>query len=446
MKSSRKPSFILLTVTVVMTLLLAACSSANESKGSSTDSSPASKEPITLTVWGTPSLSLPTNDNLTSEDDIAKNQSIFTYIQGEMEKKFPGITIDYVNKGWADDLRQNLMVSVMAGNPPDVSFGEDFVPEFAKMNALSEVPADYTTDLVKGPMAAAEYEGKNYAVSGMTGIFALMYNKDVMKKAGLDPNQPPKTWDEWLDMSKKITAAGKGEYFGSVVQTTGLGGTFRIAPFMRQLGGDLTTPDWQKITFDSPANVKALTFLKELSKTAPTGSTALNDEGALYNMVHHGKAAFGVAGPWHIAWSATEKCDCGFAPLPVPEGGKRANVIVGNTLWFVLKQSKHQEAGMEFLRIIASQEYQEKFALASSRMPSNKMAGENAELIKAIPQLAVYEEIVGNEEAGPLPVYPKNGPKVWEAWYKAQESVLVGDKPVEASLAEAQKTAEELLK
>jgi ABC-type glycerol-3-phosphate transport system substrate-binding protein len=314
------------------------------------------------------------------------------------------------------------------------------------MHALSEVPEEYTKDLVQGPMAAAKFDGKNYGVSGMTGIFALMYNKDVMKKAGLDPNAPPKTWDEWLEMSRKITEAGKGEYYGSVVQTTGLGGTFRIAPFMRQLGGDLTTPDWQQVTFDTPENAKALAFLKELSKTAPSGSTALNDEGALYNMVHHGKAAFGVAGPWHISWSATEKCDCGFVPLPVPEGGKRANVIVGNTIWFVLKQSKNQAAGMEYLRIIASQEYQEKYALASGRMPSNKLAGANAELIEAIPQLAIYSEIVENEEAGPLPVYAKNGPKVWEAWHKAQESVLVGDKSVESSLAEAQKTAEELLK
>lgn len=449
MKNGKKFGFRLGLMALTFSLVLGACSSnggSSSGNATATSSGSSGNGPVTLTVWGSPSLSLPNNENLSTPEEIEKNQDIYAYIQAEMEKKFPGIKIEYVNKGWADELRQNLMVSVMAGNPPDVSFGEEFIPEFAKMHALSEVPEEYTKDLVPGPMAAAKFDGKNYGVSGMTGIFALMYNKDVMKKAGLDPNAPPKTWNEWLEMSRKITEAGKGEYYGSVVQTTGLGGTFRIAPFMRQLGGDLTAPDWQQVTFDTPENAKALAFLKELSKTAPSGSTALNDEGALYNMVHHGKAAFGVAGPWHISWSATENCDCGFVPLPVPDGGKRANVIVGNTIWFVLKQSKNQEAGMEYLRIIASQGYQEKYALASGRMPSNKLAGSNAELIKAIPQLAVYAEIVENEEAGPLPVYAKNGPKVWEAWHKAQESVLVGDKPIEASLAEAQKTAEDLLK
>jgi len=430
-----KKAFTLLS-TMVMTLLLAACSSNSPTKNTNSE---GSGDPVRLTVWAQPSLDWPTNTD-------KKNQDLYKYIQGEMEKKFPGITIDYVGKGWGDDLRQNLMLAVMAGNPPDVAFGEDFVPELAKMGSLSEVPAEFTSDLADGPMEAATFEGKKYAVSGMTGIFALMYNKDVMTKAGLNPEAPPKTWDEWLAMSKQITEAGKGEYFGSVVQTIGLGGTFRIAPFMRQLGGDLASPDAQTITFNSPENVKALSFLKELSRTAPNGSTALGDENALYNLVHHGKAAFAVAGPWHISWSQTEKCNCGFTTLPVPEDGKRANVIVGNTLWFVLKQSKNQEAGMEFLRIIGSKEYQEKFAIASGRMPSNKLAIANPELVELVPELAVYGEIVGNEQAGPLPAYPKNGPKIWEAWHKAQESILVGDKPIEASLAEAQKTAEDLLK
>jgi len=439
MKQSRKALFILVT-TMVMALILAACSS-NSSKPStnSNTSTKGSDEPVRLTVWAQPSLDWPTNTD-------KKNQDLYKYIQTEMEKKFPGIVIDYVGKGWGDDLRQNLMLAVMAGNPPDVSFGEDFVPELAKLGSLSEVPAEFTTDLADGPMEAAKFEGKNYAVSGMTGIFALMYNKDVMTKAGLNPEAPPKTWDEWLEMSKQITEAGKGEYFGSVVQTIGLGGTFRIAPFMRQLGGDLTSPDWQEITFNSPENVKALSFLKELSRTAPSGSTALGDENALYNLVHHGKAAFGVAGPWHISWAQNEKCNCGFSALPVPEDGKRANVIVGNTLWFVLKQSKNQEAGMEYLRIMASKEYQEKFAIASGRMPSNKLAIANSELVGLVPELAVYGEIVEHEQAGPLPLYPKNAPKVWEAWHKAQESILVGDKPIEESLIEAQKTAEDLLK
>ncbi|HHW49486.1 MAG TPA: extracellular solute-binding protein [Clostridiaceae bacterium] len=365
-----------------------------------------------------------------------------------MEKKFPGITINYVDKGWADVLRENLMLATMGGNSPDVGVGEDFIPEFARIGALTELPQEMAKDLAEGPISAAWHDGKLYAVASMTGVLGLVYNKDVLHKAGLTENDIPKTWDEWLDVSRKITEAGKGEFYGTVVQNNQLGGTFRIIPFIRQLGGDYTTPDWSKVTFNTPEVLKALTFLRELSKTAPPGSTSLNDEGALYVMVNTGKVCFYVNGPWFIAWSKsqTPAGNIGYAPLPLPEGGKRANVIIGNTLWYVLKQSKNQEAAIEFVRILASREYQEKMSVATSRLPANIEAAKNPELLQKVPEMAVYAEIVANEPASPLPVYPKNGPKIWETWYKVQDVVLISDNPIEKALEEAQKTAEELLK
>merc|ERR1711969_354068 len=36
----------------------------------------------------------------------------------------------------------------------------------------------------------------------------LYYNKDVFEKAGLDPEQPPKTWGEMEEFSKKIIDSG----------------------------------------------------------------------------------------------------------------------------------------------------------------------------------------------------------------------------------------------
>ncbi|REE82637.1 carbohydrate ABC transporter substrate-binding protein (CUT1 family) [Paenibacillus taihuensis] len=409
--------------------------------GSSNTSDKPASEPFELTVWSH------NVANAMPEANDATANKIYDFIQKKMEEKFPGITIKYIDKGWADTLRQAIMVSVMGGNPPDVADGEDFIPEFARIGALLEVPEDVASQLAPGPMKAAMHDGKPYAVAQMTGVFSLIYNKDVMSKVGLDPNTPPKTWDEWLDMSKKATANGKGQYYGTIVQNMGLGGAFRLAPFMRQVGGDFTTPDWSQVTFDSPENVKALTFLRDLAKTSPPGSTSMTDEGQFFNLLNSGKVAFAVNGPWHIAWGKANGCvNCGFAPLPVPEAGKTGNVIVGNTLFYALKQSKHPEAAVEFLKIIASQEYQEMEANATGRLPANMEAGKNVDLLKTYPELQVFDDIVANEQSSPLPVYAKNGPQIWEAWYKAQDITLTTDKPIEDALKEAQKTAEEQLK
>jgi multiple sugar transport system substrate-binding protein len=461
MNNAKKSIVMLISLLLVLSMFLSACTKKDAASATPTAASDTTKQPATaapaetaapettaptappkeafdLNVW---SLNISNGQNDATNKD-AKAVAIYDMIQKKMEENFPGIKIHYIDKGWADTKRQNLMLAVMGGNPPDIADGEDFIPEFARIGALTELPAELANELAKGPMTAGMHDGKVYAVSGMTGVFGLVYNKAVLAKAGLDPNTPPKTWDEWLDMSKKITAAGKGKFYGSIVQNMGLGGAFRMAPFMRQLGGDFTNADWSAPTFNSPANLKAMTFLRELSKTAPPGSTSLTDEGAFFNMLNHGQVAFGINGPWHIQWGKDNGCDCGFAPLPVPADGKPANVIVGNVLYYALKQGKHQEASIEFLKIIASKEYQEMISVLTSRMPSNIEAGKNPELITAVPAIKIFNDIVTNEPAGPLPVYPKNSSKVWEAWYKVQDITLTTNKPIDAALADAQKEAE----
>ncbi len=36
----------------------------------------------------------------------------------------------------------------------------------------------------------------------------MLYNKDLFKQAGLDPNKPPETWDEFISDWHKLKAAG----------------------------------------------------------------------------------------------------------------------------------------------------------------------------------------------------------------------------------------------
>lgn len=449
MKLLNKTACLVVALFFILTSVLTGCGSGSESKKDSDSQNTAAhsgkKDPIVLTVWGDPVHS----GDAYKENPEPGPKKILDVIQSKMEEKYPGIKINYVDKGWGDQLRQNLMVATMGGVAPDIAVGEDFIPEFAKMGALSEIPADIYAELAEGPISAAKHNGKLYAVSGVTGIFALTYNKDVLQKAGLTENDIPKTWSQWLEVSKKITEAGNGKFYGTVVQNNQLGGAYRIAPFLRQVGGDFTTSDWEQITFNSPQNVKALTFLRELSKTSPPGSTSLNDEGAIYKMINDGTACFYVNGSWFISWAKTQDTpgNIGYAPLPIPDdGGKAANITVGNVLWYTLKSSKNQEAAMEFLRIIAGSEYQKAVCTFSGRIPSNKVVASDEEFKKSLPELSIFAQIAAGEPATTLAMYPKNGPKIWEAWYKVQDITFVSDKPIDAALAEAQKTAEELLK
>jgi len=51
-------------------------------------------------------------------------------------------------------------------------------------------------------------DGKMLSMPFNSSTPVLWYNKDAFKKAGLDPNQPPKTWDEMFDTSRKLVKSG----------------------------------------------------------------------------------------------------------------------------------------------------------------------------------------------------------------------------------------------
>ena len=75
---------------------------------------------------------------------------------------------------------------------------------------------------------------------------AIYYNKDAFSDAGLDPDQPPKTWQELHDAAEALTGGGKYgfAYMG------GWGGSFDWLPFLWQAGGEL---------FDRKAKRRCLT-------------------------------------------------------------------------------------------------------------------------------------------------------------------------------------------
>jgi sn-glycerol 3-phosphate transport system substrate-binding protein len=78
---------------------------------------------------------------------------------------------------------------------------EDTGKAFDQSRYLQAVIGYYTTP-----------DGKLLSMPFNSSTPVLFYNKDAFKKAGLDPNKPPRTWEELADMSRKIIKAGGSKY------------------------------------------------------------------------------------------------------------------------------------------------------------------------------------------------------------------------------------------
>lgn len=116
---------------------------------------------------------------------------------------------DYVTK---------LATAIRAGSQPDVVGIDDinsqlfihnqaFTDLTPLVNALPEKPS-----LSPGQLNLATDNGRYFGVPYVADVSLLWYNKTLFKRAGLDPNKPPRNYADILADARKITALGHGVY------------------------------------------------------------------------------------------------------------------------------------------------------------------------------------------------------------------------------------------
>ncbi|ABX31257.1 extracellular solute-binding protein family 1 [Petrotoga mobilis SJ95] len=120
----------------------------------------------------------------------------------------PDIKINWVDVPY-DAFQQKLIAAIASGNPPDlVNMNTPWVIDFAAQDALSPID-EFVTEVDKylylpNYWEATVIDGKSYAIPWYLSPQIMLYNKQIFEEAGLDPNVPPKTWDEIIEYSRII--------------------------------------------------------------------------------------------------------------------------------------------------------------------------------------------------------------------------------------------------
>ena len=127
----------------------------------------------------------------------------------------------------------------------------------------------FLNDYYANILEAHSIDGEVYGAPLYVSPSLLFYNKELFKKAGLDPNQPPKTYDEMLTMAEKLstltTDDGNKVYaFGQPTASVIVIGS-SIQAFAANFGGKVID-DNGKLTADDPAFKESLEMLKLLDQ------------------------------------------------------------------------------------------------------------------------------------------------------------------------------------
>lgn len=116
------------------------------------------------------------------------------------------------------DYRQSVDLAVMSGNVPDTitAVGPSQVRTLAAKQNIVPLTNYLTKELMEQyePGFETKIDGVTYGVSGTSYIRRMLYNADLFREAGLDPDKPPKTLDEMLQYARTITEKGAGQYYG----------------------------------------------------------------------------------------------------------------------------------------------------------------------------------------------------------------------------------------
>ena len=134
------------------------------------------------------------------------DKSFFAPYEAKTGVKVEAVGLDY------DTMQQKIFAAAAAKNVGDILFVDgSWVPGFLKEDMLDAVPdarSKAWLDAVSPEIRTLSDYGKGrmwgYPQYGID-IYGLTWNKDHFKEAGLDPEKPPRTWDEFRDYAKKLT-------------------------------------------------------------------------------------------------------------------------------------------------------------------------------------------------------------------------------------------------
>jgi multiple sugar transport system substrate-binding protein len=288
-----------------------------------------------------------------------------------------------------DDHEDKMVMAFLGGATPDVvKLATEGLPGFAEMGMF--IPLD---DYIKGPRSINKgdfwdfiweapgivWKDKIRAIPIDAMCFSLFYNKDLFKEAGLDPEKPPKTWEEFrsyaIQLTKDIDKDGK-------IDQWGFGPPGWDLPFFTlvyQNDGEIWSKDPIRPRFNEAPGVEALQFLVDLIfKDKCTRSPAISP-GEMSNdhIFGMGKIAMVISGPWWMAWMKTTYPDINYGIAELPVGKQKANCAFSSTFGISV-HSKDPDAAWEWLRYIMAYEQQLDWGLARISIPSRRAAAEEA--------------------------------------------------------------------
>jgi multiple sugar transport system substrate-binding protein len=352
------------------------------------------------------------------EGYTAAEAKAFSHLVAEYEAQHPGQKVSplFVNN---DNTLQKVLTAVRGGSPPDIAY---LYGSWATVN------------------------GKVIGIPAVVDNLAVVYNKTLFAKAGLQPPGPDWTWQEFVADAKKLTNPAIKQ-FGTAYVTPGTEDTvWHWEALLWEAGGQLLTPDNKKAAFDSAAGLASLNTLRTMA--VMDKSMYLDPSDSAYsNLFNSGKIGMLVTGPWDLSAFPNVKYGVQVMPAyPGTSGGHQT--ISGPDNWVIFNNSPARVAAAEQFVLWLTAPAQVKYwAVQTGNLPSRQSVGDSPavsqQMNAALPGVGAFIANLANvKQARPqIPQYPK----ISTILGNMVVSVLLGKSQPQAALTAAAQQVDQAL-
>lgn len=316
----------------------------------------------------------------------------------QFEAENPDIKIIHNSDIPLDNFRDQIAASAPAGVGPDVvNLFYGWIPAFVEAGYIvplpeDEFPAEWIESYFLPLVANSKFEGQYWALPTAVRSLALFWNKDLFEAAGLDPEVPPATLDEFLEFAIATTQYdGNGTDIFNIVaegHAPGLAAQdhhwFREV-LVRQFGGQPYSDDLRTVTWNSEAGCEAFKYLAAFETEYKTGSNDLFTD--VTQAFVNGYSALHVDGSFRLGTIANNNPELNFgvAELPVGPNGERHTF---GSFWTngitrrAAADPVRLEAASRFLRFITSAEAGLLWVNTVGELPAQVEAASEPEILE----------------------------------------------------------------
>ena len=301
------------------------------------------------------------------------------------------------------------------------------------------------TDFNENAMSAMKIDDDLYSIPFQNSMYYLYWNKDLFEAAGLDPETPPQSYEEWTEMASKITDENKNIYGSGLIMSFG---NHQMCMMQMMSGRLVTKTDDGKWSVNIKDNEGVKQYLEWMKEEFDSGDNPADN--GIETMFNAGQIGLMVNGPWHAAGAKDAGINFGMTKI----FGKEP---VGDVAGFFITNSASEEeklAAERFIEWWYAGDEETPMEETGAGVWSTELGFPTAYL-----PLAETDAYKNDEKLAALSLDDNSNESIWivtdpefPGWAETigvvstmTESVVF-DTPIEDAMATAQETCEEIVR